>query len=137
MLANDESARRPSSTRRAEIVLVAEPTSARRARRFVRDVLRPVRHSIPLDSVLLVVSELVTNAVCHGAGAPTLVVDARPDRVRVEVRDRAPMRPARPARTEDEERGRGLMIVAAVADDWAVEPAGEGKVVWAELACAS
>ncbi|HVE99419.1 MAG TPA: ATP-binding protein [Mycobacteriales bacterium] len=122
-------------SRRAEIVLVPEAESARRARRFVRDVLRPVRHDIPLDSVLLVVSELVTNAVRHASGAPVLVVDAGPTRVRVEVRDREPSVPAPRPAEPDEESGRGLLIVAAVADEWGVEPDGSGKAIWAELAC--
>ena len=126
--------RRPR--RRAEIVLAPAPTCARRARRFVHDVLRPIRHDIPLDSVLLVVSELVTNAVRHAEGPPVLVVEAAPPRVRVEVRARAPAaRPApRPAEPEAE-NGRGLMIVAAVASEWGVETADDGKAVWAEIAC--
>lgn len=128
--------RDPRPARRAEIVLAPAPTCARRARRFVQDVLRPMRHDVPLDSVLLVVSELVTNAVRHAEGPPVLVVEAAPPRVRVEVRDQAPgARPTPRPATPEEENGRGLMIVAAVAADWGVEPAEDGKAVWAEIAC--
>ena len=90
---------------------------------------------------LLVVSELVTNAVLYGHGAGTLLVrrdrDARPGRILVEVSDRSRALPQPRDADEDSEIGRGLHIVEACSLEWGVRPDGDGKVVWAALADAS
>lgn len=63
------------------------------------------------------------------------------DLLRVEVRDAASgmVRAGSPALDGDDEPedGRGLQIVAALADDWGVTPRVIGKTVWAELAVSS
>ena len=88
------------------------------------------------EDLLLVVSELVTNAVVHGV-EPIVVTMVRADeRVRVEVTDGAdrssPQGNPRPP--VDAENGRGLAVVThlAVAWGWRATP-GNGKTVWAEL----
>jgi hypothetical protein len=132
-----------------------------------------------IDSAVLAVSELVTNAIAavihdaaadgqpglalalpgrilsfgdlpYGAGLPgsarlpvssaaqarvSLVIACFSAFVRIEVHDssRAPLPPACHRDAEDES-GRGLMVVAALARDWGWEPESSGKVVWCELA---
>ncbi|MFG2879268.1 ATP-binding protein [Streptomyces sp. NPDC048337] len=87
---------------------------------------------------LLVASELVTNAVRHATVPRGREIETRYVRldngVRVEVHDANPARPVVGVSEGDGDGGRGLYLVAAVADRWAVgERVGPGKRVWAEL----
>ncbi|MEV7522144.1 ATP-binding protein [Streptomyces sp. NPDC091371] len=87
---------------------------------------------------LLVASELVTNAVRHAVAPRDRGIETRYVRlengVRVEVHDTSPARPVVGAPEQGDDGGRGLYLVAAVADRWAVgERVGPGKRVWAEL----
>jgi anti-sigma regulatory factor (Ser/Thr protein kinase) len=81
-------------------------------------------------------SELVTNAVIHARSAIELEAAWTSSDLRVDVRDvgagrvRANSDPA-PAEAEG---GRGLAIVASLADAWGVEDTGNGKSVWFSLA---
>lgn len=86
------------------------------------------------DAVVLMTSELVTNAVLHGGGEVRLAVEAGDMRVRVEVGDDEQRRPQVPQPDDEAEGGRGLIIVDALASAWGVtdSPRG-GKVVWFEV----
>ena len=88
------------------------------------------------EDLLLVVSELVTNAVVHGVEPIVVTMVRAPERVRVEVTDGADRSsPHGSARVPaDAENGRGLAVVTrlAVAWGWRATP-GSGKTVWAEL----
>jgi anti-sigma regulatory factor (Ser/Thr protein kinase) len=87
-----------------------------------------------VDDVALLICELATNAVLHGQRPIAVTVEAGEDRLRVEVKDAAPALPVELDTGPEVERGRGLAIVDAVADEWGAERvAGNGKVVWAEL----
>ena len=86
------------------------------------------------DDAVLIVSELVTNAVVHGAGDVTLDVVVADDAVRVEVADREPELPDVLDYQADAESGRGLLIVSKLARRWGVRPVDNGKVVWADVA---
>ena len=105
------------------------------ARRFVRYELDGLGvPEPPLEMTVLLTSEVVTNAVVH-AGTPIGVrVSVTTDRVRVEVRDHDPRRPAPTERPLDGVNGRGLRMVRDVASAWGVEDEAEGKSVWFELA---
>ncbi|MEV8355009.1 ATP-binding protein [Streptomyces niveus] len=89
------------------------------------------------DTAALLLSELVTNALRHGSppGREIVVTVHRADGLlRLEVEDAGDSLP-RP-RTPDpiDECGRGLALVAALADDWGVAPRqGPGKGVWVTL----
>ncbi|MFD3558504.1 ATP-binding protein [Streptomyces sp. NPDC058686] len=123
------------------LLLYSCPESAADARHFVRDYLGAVAPDAAdghLDDVVLIVSELVTNAVQHGTapGDPLrLVVDADDRRTRVEVHDPARHHPCiRDAASQDDD-GRGLAIVNALClGSWGVTDTTTGKAVWAEVA---
>ncbi|WP_174514891.1 ATP-binding protein [Streptacidiphilus anmyonensis] len=91
-----------------------------------------------LDDAALLVSELATNAVVHTASTRILCgVALSPDGcLRIEVHDDQGLRCEAPDAPDlDEESGRGLFIVRALAESWGVKPspATNGKVVWATL----
>ncbi len=107
------------------------------ARRFALRTLVSWRGSAELTgSVVLIVSELVTNAVLYGYGAATLLLRCEGPELVVEVADRSPVLPAAQVAHDDSEIGRGLQIVAASSRSWGVrpDPATGGKVVWSRLA---
>lgn len=111
--------------------------SVRRARVVVRELC--LEAGVPadaLDTVLLLTSELVTNAVLHGEGQAVLAADLDPDRVRVAITDASPTLP-RVQQLDGEltEGGRGMLLVQELATGWGVEPDPEGgKRVWFEVA---
>ncbi|GAA1090265.1 MULTISPECIES: ATP-binding protein [Kitasatospora] len=88
--------------------------------------------------MLLVVSELLSNALLHG-GSPielTLVRDG--PSARVEVFDGGPGSPAprEPPEAANGPGGRGLHIVDRLSTGWGVVPHHHGKTVWADLSLA-
>ena len=123
---------------RAHRVFVARPESIPAARRFVRDVLTGWRLDRWRHTAALAVSELVTNTLVHTASPIDLTlrrtdvgglwIGVSDDSDRVVSR--------RPVLTGEEASGRGLVVVATLADAWGVTPApaGAGKTVWLELA---
>ncbi|MBQ1121900.1 ATP-binding protein [Streptomyces sp. B15] len=97
-----------------------DPSRVALARRVTERHLRRWDMPMPLmEDVLLAVSELVTNAVCHGHGDTVgLRVRFAVGKLTVEVSDENPT-PARPRSTsETDEHGRGLLLVAALSDEW-------------------
>ncbi|BBC96387.1 ATP-binding protein [Streptomyces griseofuscus] len=88
--------------------------------------------------VRLCATELLTNVIEHvGDGTPVrvrLVAPDGPGRTRVEVTDPDPRRmPALLSAAETAECGRGLVLVAALAERWGVERGPGGKTVWCEV----
>ncbi|MEV5978327.1 ATP-binding protein [Streptomyces sp. NPDC052114] len=109
-----------------EYTLPQEPASAGRARKLTSAFLaRAHRHtgagpvaevdSERADDAMLVVSELVSNAVRHAHGACRLRVAVAGDRVTVEVYDASPVRPRLLAASGEREHGRGLAMVHQLA----------------------
>lgn len=117
----------------AETVLTLEHDAVPTARRFATDALAGQPGDV-LEDTQLVVTELVTNAVLHGAPPLVLRVARTPAGVRVEVEDAGREMPLVPVPSLESMTGRGLSLVAALASSWGIEPgSGGGKVVWAEL----
>jgi anti-sigma regulatory factor (Ser/Thr protein kinase) len=110
------------------------------ARQFVADALAALAPEVG-EMAALLVSELATNAVVHATSdfAVTVLYPTATGRVRVEVRDGVPGEPMplRPPPTAP--HGRGLLLVASLADEWGVEgtDAAVGKTIWFELAPAT
>ncbi|HAM03187.1 MAG TPA: hypothetical protein DCQ30_13320 [Acidimicrobiaceae bacterium] len=90
------------------------------------------------DPVVLVVSELVSNAILHAGGADQLIelrADHHAGVVHIEVHDHDPRPPETGPTPVDADRGRGLLIVDQLAQEWGWEPVrGNGKRVWCEVA---
>ena len=79
----------------------------------------------------ILISELATNVVRHARTRFTITVSWDRLTLRVEVSDASPLAP-RPQLTghTDDEDGRGLLLVAAIATDWGVDLSPRGKTVW-------
>ncbi|MBM9621192.1 ATP-binding protein [Streptomyces zhihengii] len=89
------------------------------------------------EDVLLVVSELVTNACLHADGPEELRVASDGKVLRLEVTDRGAGQPApRTPHRAGRPGGHGMFIVQRLCLDWGVvrAPGAPGKTVWAELA---
>jgi anti-sigma regulatory factor (Ser/Thr protein kinase) len=86
-----------------------------------------------VDSARLLTSELVTNAVVHAGTDVEVRVRRLANGVRVEVADHEAKPPVPTSVPALSLRGRGLDLVATVADDWGFECRDDGKVVWFEL----
>ena len=86
------------------------------------------------ETALLLVSEVVTNAITHGDGCPVVDIDVHPDWMRVCVTDDAAGVPEVMRQDDLSEHGRGLFIVESLAARWGVSPhVPTGKSIWFEL----
>ena len=123
------------------------PRGARLARRLVSHRLHEWGHpydSTSNETMTLIAAELVANAVRHGHVPGRdfhLRLAATPTALRIDVTDtRTEKRPCRDQDLQlppsDNESGRGLLLVDALAADWGVTPraAAPGKTVWAVVA---
>jgi anti-sigma regulatory factor (Ser/Thr protein kinase) len=101
------------------------------ARCAVRQWLAEVDGRHEVDDVVLVVSELVTNAVVHAETPSLLVLEMTPGKLRVEVHDESVDAPV-PRDPDPQHGGYGLQLVESIADEWGWSTTPTGKVVWAE-----
>jgi anti-sigma regulatory factor (Ser/Thr protein kinase) len=111
------------------------PEAVRHARRFTGRTLRSWGVSRDtIDVALLVVSELVTNALVHTDGQVRLDMSLVNHRLRLAVTDASPRSPVKPTNIGWEATGgRGILLVEAVSEDWGTVPVSGGKQVWADL----
>jgi serine phosphatase RsbU (regulator of sigma subunit)/anti-sigma regulatory factor (Ser/Thr protein kinase) len=110
------------------------------APREARDAVRTALHGWGVDedttqTVMLVVSELVTNAVLHTGSSAVLRVRPSSTTVHVEVYDDDARPPRARDALDDEDSGRGLRLIEALSRRWGVRTLDSGKVIWAEIAC--
>jgi anti-sigma regulatory factor (Ser/Thr protein kinase) len=111
------------------------PDAVMHARRFTARTLRRWKVEEATDAVLLVVSELVTNALVHTQGPVSVDLTLRAGRVRVSVSDSSPRAPAKPVIVDWESTGgRGLLLVEAMSESFGSVPVAGGKQVWSEIA---
>ncbi|MFG3100248.1 ATP-binding protein [Streptomyces sp. NPDC048182] len=112
---------------------------ARLARLLATEQLRS--WGLPLDPARQIVAELAANAATHGRVPGRdfrLLLYVVGDTLRIEVTDtRGDRLPAPQSPSYEADSGRGLLIVAALADRWGVADGRfPRKTVWAELSCA-
>ncbi|MFI0777983.1 ATP-binding protein [Streptomyces sp. NPDC021212] len=136
-----------------------DPAEVSRARRWARSRLAGsgIGADEPLaETLILLISELVTNAVVH-TGCPAVLrmrfpaqtgttgggsdgsaepaTDKGPalGTVRVEVADASARAPRQRRADEEATNGRGLELVDGLADRWGWQPEGAGKRIWCEI----
>ena len=118
----------------ARIELDALPTSAASARHFVSTTLSRWGCDDVSDVVLLLVSELVTNAVLHARSGIEVIVRHGGHRLRIEVGDGSRTTPVLRQHDDEAMTGRGLTLVEQLSEAWGVERDDDGKRVWFEVA---
>ncbi|MFG2574601.1 ATP-binding protein [Streptomyces sp. NPDC048481] len=118
-----------------------DPAEVGRARRWARSRLAGsgIGDEEPLaETLILLVSELVTNAVVH-TGCPAVLrlslpaVAGEPSVVRLEVADASDRAPVPRCAGDESTGGRGLALVDGLADRWGWSVEGAGKRIWCEL----
>ncbi len=116
------------------ISLQQSTTSPGRARAGVRSFIEEYRLCEEPEIALLILSELVSNAVMHGAQPIQVVVSGEAGKLRIDVAD-GDTHPPRPLHfgSADRTGGRGLHIVNALSEQWGTTIHEHGKSVWAEV----
>ncbi|HJT02013.1 MAG TPA: ATP-binding protein [Pseudonocardiaceae bacterium] len=115
--------------------LPMDPSAAAAGRQLVRDACAD--WSLPhecRETAELVATELVTNAVEHARSSSQLTVTYTGAVLHVSVRDYSASIPRPRPIDIDARRGRGLHLVAALAQNWSVDRHQDGKTIWASLA---
>lgn len=126
----------PRTSRSARFELPLGPDAPRLARHATRDVVESwpeVDGDLAYDAQL-VASEFVTNAVVHGGEEVMLEMHLDGRSLVVAVCDGSGVMPAPREATDNDESGRGLRIVSALAENWGVDSVPGGhKRVWARM----
>jgi PAS domain S-box-containing protein len=110
-----------------------EPRSARTARGSVREALAQWGYPELAETACLLVTEILTNAIRHARCPIKVTLCRAADELIVEVTDDSPQFPQRRLPDDDDEDGRGLVLVEALAVSWGARPAVPGKTVWFTL----
>ena len=123
-------------TGRQELLLSAEPIAVRQGRSWLSTVARGVVGARRLSDLELVLTEVLTNAVRHGAPGGAVRVAATPKEafLCVQVTDEGPGLVPRPgAMGSDEHGGFGLFIVERLTRRWGVTREDRHTRVWFEF----
>jgi len=123
------------SRRNLTMTLPAAHQAVRMARHATSDALAAWRLAHMEETAVLLVSELVTNAVRHARGTHAIALELQADRswLRIEVQDGDPRWPQPRTPAGFDESGFGFVLVDALAGKWGVRETAAGKAVWAEL----
>lgn len=128
-------------------VVDGSPAAASEARRFARQTVSDLLPCDVVDSAVvvsmvetveLVISELVTNAIRASTDPIRLRIEAHNSYLRVSVADSNDAKPMPRAARSMDTHGRGLAIVARLSQAWGTRPTpgGDGKTVWADFGMA-
>lgn len=115
-----------------ELSVPSVPRSVASVRRFARAACDRLPRSTA-DTVELLVSEIATNALVHGAGEVRVRVHVSGRDVRVEIDDEGAALPQPREAAPTAEGGRGLALVTALSGGWGVATRPGGKTVWFEV----
>lgn len=125
------------ATPRQELILPASSVSPAAAREWARRSGCREHALDLLEDALLLITELVTNAVLHGGPPILLAIDCDERSLHVRVRDGSRALPAPREGDLEAEDGRGMTLVELLTSTWGVTPVaddhGTGKEVWFEL----
>ncbi|EIF00433.1 ATP-binding protein [Saccharomonospora glauca] len=127
--------RAPHATPLMDVWLDSDKNVPSRARRDADSVIGDVDPETRYN-FLLIVSELVSNAVLHSRGPLRLRVWREEAVLRTEVHDGSSLPPTVLMPSTCRPHGRGMFLVDSFADDWGFEATPTGKVVWAEVSTA-
>jgi anti-sigma regulatory factor (Ser/Thr protein kinase) len=118
--------------RRVEAAFGREATEVARARQVVGSALAAWGLDAERTAIELAVSELVSNAITHGAGDVRVCMDLAGDHVHLEVSDEGGGRPVMSpeAPVAGQVGGWGLRFVDELADDWGADTAAGLTRVW-------
>lgn len=116
-----------------EVVVEHGQQGPRQARQAVQQWSADLGLGALADDLLLIVSELVTNAVRYGAPPVRVSVTVDDRSVTVGVVDAARSLPQLRLAHDDAESGRGLLLLSLLSTEHGVRPQAPGKVVWASL----
>jgi anti-sigma regulatory factor (Ser/Thr protein kinase) len=116
-----------------QIVLTPGPESARAARSWLTPLLGSWRSDVARDNAMLVLTEIVTNAVRHAGGRTVLItVTLTRGHLLAEVHDESATLPVR--RGASEAGGWGLGLIDRLSNHWGVDKdGGGGKTVWFDI----
>jgi PAS domain S-box-containing protein len=117
--------------------LPPRPSSVAEARSAVRSLLTNAGREDLLDAAVLLVSEVVTNALLHAGTDIDLAARLDDEGLLVEVGDGSPNLPARRRYATTSGTGRGLLMLDSMVDDWGAAARDGGKVVWFRLSGAA
>ncbi|MFE2542655.1 ATP-binding protein [Actinacidiphila glaucinigra] len=122
-----------TTARHSSWPLAHELTSVGRARGLVRAQAGGWGLGDLADTLELLVSELVTNALRHARGPVRLNLRVQGAFLRCEVEDINPRTPVRRVADGEAEGGRGIEILALLSDAWGTDRTATGKTTWFEL----
>ncbi|MFC4948537.1 ATP-binding protein [Pseudonocardia sp. GCM10023141] len=86
-----------------------------------------------IDEAIMVLNELVSNALQHSRARTEVRLSYNGDRIRIRVRDDSAQPPNLRPRSLLAVAGRGLQLVDAIAHGWGWRPHAIGKTVWASI----
>jgi anti-sigma regulatory factor (Ser/Thr protein kinase) len=126
----------PEGTERTvRLALPSDASAVRLARQITRDALAAWQLGQLEESAVLLVSELITNAVRHAAdtGAIGLELASTGTQLRMEIQDGDPSWREMDSLADCDESGYGFLLVDSLADRWGLRRVCAGKAVWVEL----
>jgi len=130
---DDETTRQPLSYRRWTVASSAQLGSLRTQLRCLASLWALPEDCV--DALVMIVNELVCNAIDHARTMCEVTVRHSRTLVRVLVTDDSPLPPRIPPHDVTAPRGRGLQMVKALASRWGWTARHHGKTVWAVVNC--